>query len=53
MKLKRSAKTTIEISEDLGIRPDLLSRCRRGLRDNNGKAFPEKGIPRDEKLYIG
>ena len=49
--LERSGKTTSEISENLGIRPDLLSRWRRELRDNNGKAFPGRGIPRDEELY--
>ncbi|MDY6933913.1 MAG: transposase [Spirochaetota bacterium] len=49
--LDRSGKTTSEISEDLGIRPNLLSRWRRELRDNNGKAFPGRGIPRDEELY--
>jgi transposase len=49
--LERSRKTITEVAEDLGIKPYALSRWRRELIENNDKAFPGKGNPRDEEVY--
>lgn len=49
---ENSDKTAKEISEDLGIGPDLVSRWRRELSENKEQAFPGEGKPRDEELYL-
>lgn len=46
-----SDKTAKEISEDLGIGPDLVSRWRRELSENKEQAFSGEGIPRDKELH--
>ncbi len=49
--LERSGKTITEIADDLGIEPYALSRWRREFAENNEKAFPGKGNPRDEEFF--
>ena len=39
-----------QTARDLGIRPNLLNRWRRELRDDGARAFPGNGSPRDEEL---
>jgi transposase len=48
--MKSSNKTASEVARDLGIRPDLISRWKRELEQDNVKAFPGQGNPRDEEL---
>lgn len=48
--MKSSDKTASEVARDLGIRPDLVSRWKRELEQDNVKAFPGQGNPRDEEL---
>ena len=48
--MKSSNKTASEVARDLGIRPDLISRWKRELEQENVKAFPGQGNPRDEEL---
>lgn len=45
-----SDKNASEVARDLGIRPDLISRWKRELEQENIKAFPGQGNPRDEEL---
>jgi len=37
-------------ARDLGIRPALIHRWKRELRDDGGRAFPGNGARRDEEL---
>lgn len=37
-------------ARDLGIRPALIHRWKRELRDDGGRAFPGNGAPRDEEM---
>jgi len=48
--LESSGKTATAIAQDLGIPRDALSRWKREFHDENLKAFPGKGNPRDEEL---
>ncbi len=43
-------KSASDVARDLGIRPDLVSRWKRELEQENIKAFPGQGNPRDEEL---
>jgi transposase len=49
MLLRSSNKTITEISGDLGIRHDLLSRWNREFDEKN--SFPGNGNPRDKEIY--
>ena len=42
--------TLKQLGEDLGVRPNMLSRWRRELETNGAKAFPGQGHARDEEL---
>jgi len=46
-----SSKSGREIERDLGIGKGVLYRWKRELRDENLRAFPGHGNPRDEELY--
>ena len=46
-----SSKSGREIEQDLGIGKGVLYRWRREVRDENLRAFPGHGNPRDEELY--
>ena len=46
-----SSKSGREIERDLGIGKGLLYRWKRELQDENLRAFPGHGNPRDEELY--
>ena len=48
--LETSGKTASEVAEDLGIPRDNLSRWKREMSEDNLKAFPGQGNPRDEEL---
>jgi transposase len=48
--LETSGKTATEVAADLGIRRDALSRWKREIREENKKAFPGHGNPRDEEV---
>lgn len=48
--LNKSDKTATEVASDLGLRPDLLSRWKRELEDENKEAFTGNGNSRDEEL---
>ena len=39
-----------QTARDLGIRPALVHRWKRELRDDGRRAFPGNGSPRDEEL---
>ena len=39
-----------QTARELGIRPNLLHRWKRELRDDGHRAFPGNGSPRDEEL---
>ena len=39
-----------QTARDLGIRPALIHRWKRELRDDGRRAFPGNGSPRDEEL---
>ena len=39
-----------QTARDLGIRPALVHRWKRELRDDGRRAFPGNGAPRDEEL---
>jgi transposase len=43
-------KTASEIARNLGIRPDLISRWKRELEQENMKPFTGHGNPRDEEI---
>ena len=49
--LENSSKSGREIEEDLGIGKGVLYRWKRELQDENLRAFPGHGNPRDEELY--
>jgi len=46
--LKTSGKTATAIASDLGIPRDSLSRWKREFNEDNKRAFPGNGNPRDE-----
>lgn len=46
-----SSKSGREIEQDLGIGRGVLYRWKRELQDENIRAFPGHGNPRDEELY--
>jgi transposase len=46
-----SSKSGREIERDLGIGKGVLYRWKRELQDENLRAFPGHGNPRDEELY--
>jgi transposase len=48
--LQDSGKKISEVSRDLGIRHDLISRWKKELADENVRAFPGSGNPRDEEI---
>ena len=48
--LQNSGKKVTEVAHDLGIRYDLISRWKRELSEDNVKAFPGSGNPRDEEI---
>lgn len=48
--VNNSDKSASEVARNLGIKPDLLSRWKRELEEENVKAFTGKGNPRDEEL---
>ena len=48
--LENSDKTAAAIATDLGIPGDVLRRWRREQNEENIKAFPGHGIPRDEEI---
>lgn len=48
--LENSGKKVSEVARDLGIRYDLISRWKRELAEDNIKAFPGNGNPRDEEI---
>jgi transposase len=39
-----------QVARELGIAPNLLSRWRRTLHTEGAKAFPGKGVARDEEI---
>ncbi len=39
-----------QTARDLDIKPELLYRWKRELRDDGGRAFPGNGAPRDEEM---
>jgi len=39
-----------QVAKDIGVSANMLSRWRREFRTRRGKAFPGKGIARDEEL---
>ncbi len=39
-----------QVARELGIAPNLLSRWRRALHTEGAKAFPGKGVARDEEI---
>lgn len=45
-----SGKTMSQIERDLGITPYLLSKWVRQFREDDERAFPGKGNPRDEEV---
>ena len=49
--LETSSKSGREIERDLGIGKGVLYRWKRELQDENLRAFPGHGNPRDEELY--
>ena len=48
--LNNSNKSASEVARNLGIRPDLISRWKRELEQDQTKAFPGHGNPRDEEI---
>jgi transposase-like protein len=48
--LETSGKTGVEVASNLGIPRDALSRWKRELNEENIRAFPGQGNPRDEEL---
>jgi len=48
--LEGSEKSATEVASELGIPRDALSRWRRELQEENLRAFPGRGNPRDEEL---
>jgi transposase len=46
-----SSKSGREIERDLGIGRGVLYRWKREMQDENLRAFPGHGNPRDEELY--
>jgi len=48
--LEASGKTAKAVALDLGIKADMLSRWKRELKEDNLRAFPGQGNPRDEEL---
>ncbi len=48
--LETSGKTATAIASDLGIPRDALSRWKREIKEENLKAFPGNGNPRDEEI---
>ena len=48
--LENSGRTATAIAAELGIPNDALSRWKRELNEENIKAFPGQGNPRDEEL---
>jgi len=48
--LESSEKAATEVASELGIPRDALSRWRRDLKEENLRAFPGRGNPRDEEL---
>jgi len=48
--LEGSGKTATVIASDLGIARDALSRWKREFSQENLKAFPGNGNPRDEEI---
>ena len=48
---ENSDKSGREIERDLGIGRGVLYRWKRELQDENLRAFPGHGNPRDEELY--
>ena len=48
--LENSGKKTSEVARDLGIRYDLISRWKREISEDNIRAFPGGGHPRDEEI---
>lgn len=51
--LKRPGKTGADVARDLGIGSGEINRWRRAAEQEQrgeGKAFPGKGLPRDEEL---
>ena len=49
--LETSSKSAREIEQDLGIGRGVLYRWKREMQDENLRAFPGHGNPRDEELY--
>jgi len=48
--LETSGRTAKAVALDLGIKADMLSRWKRELKEDNLRAFPGQGNPRDEEL---
>ena len=46
---ERSGNTS-QTARDLGLKPALIHRWKRELRDDGGRAFPGNGAPRDEEM---
>ena len=44
------AGNVAQTARDLDIKPELLYRWKRELRDDGGRAFPGNGAPRDEEM---
>jgi len=47
---RTAGKSATEIANDLGIRPDLISRWNREFSEKDKSAFTGQGNPRDEEL---
>ena len=48
--LNSSDKTATKVANDLGIKPDLISRWKRELAEEGKSPFTGKGKPRDEEI---
>lgn len=48
--LESSGKKATDVAVELGIPRDGLSRWKREMREENVRAFPGRGNPRDEEL---
>lgn len=46
----QSDVSVAQVARELGIAPNLLSRWRRALHAEGAKAFPGKGVARDEEV---
>jgi transposase len=49
--LKKVGKTITEVSAELGIERDILSRWQKEYNEHQGKAFPGNGNPIEAELF--